>query len=108
MSYPAPNVGIYEFTKQTADVGKFKAPTLRNIALTAPYMHDGSIPTLEGVLDHYAAGGRANGNPNKDALIGGFQLSEQDRADLIAFLNTLTDDAVIHDPVFANPWPASH
>ncbi len=108
MSYPAPNVGIYEFTKQTADVGKFKAPTLRNIALTGPYMHDGSITTLEEVLDHYAAGGRAHDNPNKDAIIGGFQLSAQDRADLIAFLNTLTDDAVIHDPAFANPWPASH
>ena len=108
ISYPAPNVGIYEFTKQIADVGKFKAPTLRNIALTAPYMHDGSISTLEGVLDHYAAGGRAHDNPNKDALIGGFQLSGQDRADLIAFLNTLTDDAVIHDPAFANPWPALH
>ena len=58
LSYPPPNVGIYEFTKAPADVGKFKAPTLRNIALTAPYMHDGSIPTLEGVLDHYAAGGK--------------------------------------------------
>ena len=54
----SPNLGIYEFTKAPADVGKFKAPTLRNIAATAPYMHDGSIPTLEGVLDHYAAGGR--------------------------------------------------
>jgi cytochrome c peroxidase len=53
--------------------GKFKAPTLRNIALTAPYMHDGSIPTLDGVLDHYAAGGKnAHDNPNKDPLIGGF------------------------------------
>jgi cytochrome c peroxidase len=117
LSYPAPNLGIYEFTKEPADVGKFKAPTLRNIALTAPYMHDGSIPTLEGVLDHYAAGGRriisgpntGNGreNPNKDPLIGGFQLSEQDRSDLIAFLNCLTDEAVIHDPRFANPWQQS-
>ena len=108
LSYPAPNVGIYEFTKAPADVGKFKAPTLRNVALTAPYMHDGSIPTLEGVLDHYAAGGRAitsgpnNGNghqnPNKDPLIGGFELSQQDRADLIAFLNCLTDEAVIQIP----------
>jgi len=118
LSYPAPNVGIFEFTKQPADVGKFKAPTLRNIALTAPYMHDGSIPTLEGVLDHYAAGGRAitsgpntgNGrqNPNKDPLIGGFELSAQDRTDLIAFLNCLTDEAAIHDPRFANPWPRSN
>ena len=116
LSYPAPNVGIYEYTKAPADVGKFKAPTLRNIAVTAPYMHDGSIPTLEGVLDHYAAGGRAipsgphagNGhdNPNKDPLIGGFALSAQDRDDLIAFLKSLTDEAVLHDPRFANPWRA--
>ncbi len=113
-SYPAPNLGIYEFTKSPLDVGKFKAPTLRNIAVTAPYMHDGSIATLEGVLDHYAAGGRtiASGanagvghdNPNKDHLVGGFQLSTQDRADLVAFLRSLTDDALLHDPRFANPW----
>jgi cytochrome c peroxidase len=103
--YPAPNAGIFEFTKAPADAGKFKAPTLRNIAITAPYMHDGSIPTLKGVLDHYAAGGRNGHNPNKDPLIGGFTISQQDRDDLIAFLKSLTDDAVIHDPRFANPWP---
>lgn len=107
LSYPPPNVGIYEFTKDRADVGKFKAPTLRNIALTAPYMHDGSIPTLEGVLDHYAAGGRAHDNPNRDALIGGFTLSEQDRKDLIEFLKCLTDEPLLHDLNFANPWPQS-
>ncbi len=81
-------------------------------------MHDGSIPTLEGVLDHYAAGGKAvasgpqagNGhdNPNKDPLIGGFVLSVQDRSDLIAFLLSLTDEMVIHDPWFANPWPPTN
>ena len=115
LSYPAPNVGTFEFTKAAGDVGKFKAPTLRNIAVTAPYMHDGSIATLEGVLDHYAAGGRtvASGpnagvgheNPNKDPLVGGFELSAQDRQDLIAFLEALTDQEVLHDPRFANPWP---
>jgi cytochrome c peroxidase len=113
LSYPVPNVGIYEFTKSAADVGKFKAPTLRNIAITAPYMHDGSIATLEAVLDHYAAGGRTIGsganagvghdNPDKDHLIGGFQMSPQDRADLIAFLQSLADEAVLHDPRFASP-----
>ncbi|HML18268.1 MAG TPA: di-heme enzyme [Bryobacteraceae bacterium] len=118
LSYPAPNTGIYEYTGAPADVGKFKTPTLRNIALTAPYMHDGSIPTLEGVLDHYAAGGRTiasgahagNGhdNPNKDPLIGGFVLSRENRDDLIAFLNSLTDDAVLRDPRFANPSPGAH
>lgn len=106
LSYPPPNVGIYEFTKAPSDAGKFKAPTLRNIALTAPYMHDGSIPTLEGVLDHYAAGGKnGHDNPNKDPLIGGFMLTRQDREDLIAFLKSLTDESLIHDPRFANPWP---
>lgn len=116
-SYPAPNVGTFEFTKAPGDVGKFKAPTLRNIAVTAPYMHDGDIATLEGVLDHYAAGGRTissgpnagNGhaNPNKDPLIGGFELSLQDRQDLIAFLQSLTDQEVLHDPRFSNPWLGS-
>lgn len=113
-SYPEPNVGISEFTHRAEDVGKFKVPTLRNIALTAPYMHDGSAETLDDVIDHYAAGGRTiasgpnagNGslNPYKDPLIRGFKLSLQDRADLIAFLNSLTDEEVIHDPRFSNPW----
>ena len=88
-----------------AEQGKFKAPTLRNIATTAPYMHDGSIPTLDGVLDHYAAGGRAgHNNPTKDLLITGFALSPHDRKDLIEFLKTLTDEEVLHDPRFSNPW----
>ncbi len=102
--YPATNTGVFEFTRDPKDTGKFKAPTLRNIALTAPYMHDGSIASLDGVLDHYAAGGQAPGNPEKDALVGGFPLSAQDRRDLIGFLQSLTDDAVLHDPRFSNPW----
>ncbi len=114
LSYPIQNAGIYDYTKKAADVGKFKAPTLRNIAITGPYMHDGSIPSLDAVLDHYAAGGRTissgpdagigHDNPGKDPLIGGFRLSPQDRTDLIAFLQSLTDNAVLHDPRFANPW----
>jgi len=114
LAYPAPNFGIFEFTRDPKDVGKFKAPTLRNIALTAPYMHDGTIATLDEVLDHYAAGGRTvqsgphagagHDNPNKDPLIGGFKMSGQDRSDLIDFLKSLTDEAVLHDRRFANPW----
>jgi len=84
------------------DTGKFKAPTLRNIAVTAPYMHDGSVATLEAVLDHYSSGGKPN--PDKDPLIAGFSLSAPDRADLIEFLKSLTDQTVLHDPRFANPW----
>jgi len=114
LSYPAPNLGIFEFTKDPKDVGKFKAPTLRNTALTAPYMHDGSIATLGEVLDHYAAGGRTlhsgphagigHDNPNKDPLIGGFNMSGQERNDLIEFLKSLTDEGVLQDRRFANPW----
>jgi len=89
-------------TGLSADPREFKTPTLRNIAITAPYMHDGSIATLAGVLDHYASGGRAN--PQKDALIAGFSLTLRDRDDLVAFLESLTDQAVLHDPRFANPW----
>jgi cytochrome c peroxidase len=113
-SYPQPNVGLFEHTKRRTDVGKFKAPSLRNIALTAPYMHDGSIATLEEVLDHYAAGGRtiASGphagrghdNPNKDARITGINFTRHNREDLLAFLRSLTDIEVIHDPAFCNPW----
>jgi cytochrome c peroxidase len=103
--YSAPNVGIFEFTKDPKDLGKFKAPTLRNITSTAPYMHDGSIATLEDVLDHYAAGGRAgHNNQLKDPLIAGFHLSAADRKDLIEFLKSLSDEAVLHDSRFANPW----
>jgi cytochrome c peroxidase len=101
--YPAPNVGIVAHTHQPADAGKFKTPTLRNIALTAPYMHDGSIPTLDAVLDHYAAGGRAN-PPRKDARMTGFAMTTQNRVDLVEFLKSLTDQEVIHDPRFSNPW----
>jgi cytochrome c peroxidase len=65
-----------------------RVPTLRNIALTAPYMHDGRFPTLDAVLDHYA---RAAQLHTGDARLHSFNLSADERADLIAFLNTLTD-----------------
>ena len=114
LSYPAENTGLHDVTGKAADVGKFRAPTLRNIALTAPYMHDGSIATLDGVLDHYAAGGRtiADGphrgighdNVNKSPIVHGFTLTPGERADLIAFLDALTDDDVVRDPRFGNPW----
>ncbi len=118
LSYPEDNTGIYETTHDARDVGKFKAPTLRNVAVTAPYMHDGSVATLEDAIDHYAAGGRtiADGpyrgtgrdNPNKSPSIHGFTLTTEQRADLVAFLRSLTDEAVLHDPRFANPWTPAH
>jgi cytochrome c peroxidase len=71
------------------DVGRFKTPTLRNIQLTSPYMHDGSMASLEEVIAFYNQGG--HGHRNKDGRIVPLQLSEQQQADLVAFLTTLTD-----------------
>jgi cytochrome c peroxidase len=102
ISYPPSNPGLYEFTRRLEDVGKFKAPTLRNIALTGPYMHDGSIPTLEAVIDHYASGGQKN--PNQDKRVRQLPLTVQNRRDLLAFLQSLTDEEVTKDTRFANPW----
>lgn len=116
-AFPAASPGIYELTRDPADMGKFKAPTLRNIAVTAPYMHDGSIATLSAVLDHYAAGGRTlssgpnagvgSESPLRSELIRGFELSEQERADVIAFLESLTDPSFLTNPAFADPWPTA-
>ncbi len=74
--------------------GAFKVPTLRNIALSAPYMHDGSMETLEEVLDFYAAGGgRAHGFEQVDVFVNPFEMSDQERADLVAFMFALTDES---------------
>lgn len=114
-AYPAGNGGVFEITGNPEDMGRFRAPSLRNVALTAPYMHDGSAATLDDVLDHYAAGGRtiATGeyagdgskNPYKSELINGFELSAAERADVIAFLESLTDEELLKDPRFSDPWP---
>jgi cytochrome c peroxidase len=87
-------------------MGKFRAPTLRNIALTAPYMHDGSIATLEEVLDHYAVGGRSRTctqikHPisNTDPFMTGFEISPLEKRQLIAFLHALTDQNFIQQSV---------
>lgn len=74
--------------------GAFKTPTLRNIALSAPYMHNGALATLEDVVDFYAnGGGHAFGIANVDVFVNGFDLSQQERADLVAFLYALTDES---------------
>lgn len=113
-SYPEPNLGLYTFTESPDDVGKFKAPTLRNIAVTAPYMHDGSVRTLEEAIDHYASGGRTvksgplagvgSKNPNKSEFVKGFQLAVEEKADLIAFLRSLTDTSLLTNPALSDPW----
>jgi len=104
-AYPPGDTGLLRVTGERRDMGRFRAPTLRNIALTAPYMHDGSIPTLEEVLDHYAAGGRAGtASPYRDPLMKGFQLSGEERRDLLAFLEGLTDEKFVTDPRLSNPF----
>jgi cytochrome c peroxidase len=102
--YPEPNTGTHEITGRPRDMGMFKAPTLRNIALTAPYMHDGSIRTLSEVLDHYSRGGRAHAAGRTDALLKSFPISDEEKADIIAFLESLTDHDFITDPRFSDPW----
>lgn len=103
-SYPLDNQGVFAHTGAAGDMGRFRAPTLRNIALTAPYMHDGSLPSLEAVIGHYAAGGRAAGNPLKSHLLGGFEISPAESRDLMAFLESLTDRAFLEDRRYENPW----
>jgi cytochrome c peroxidase len=101
--YVAPNRGLYERTHRSEDVGKFRAPTLRNIALTAPYMHDGSLATLDDVLDHYMAGGKMD-HPNKSRILRPFRLTAGERRDLVEFLRSLTDEELLHDPRWSDPW----
>jgi cytochrome c peroxidase len=113
-AYPVGGQGIYEITGVASDMGRMRTPTLRNIAVTAPYFHDGSAATLDDVLDHYAAAGRTiptgpnagigSANPYKDSLLLGFTLSAQERADMHAFFQSLTDDGFLTDPRFSDPW----
>jgi cytochrome c peroxidase len=109
-AYPESDRGLYDRTGRAADMGQFRAPTLRNVAVTAPYMHDGSIATLQEVVDHYAAGGRArtthpaSGRPTRHSpLLTGFALESGERADLVAFLEALTDESFLTDPRFSAP-----
>lgn len=80
------------------DRGKFKTPSLRNIELTAPYMHDGSLNTLEDVIEHFDKGGQ--GSPNKDPRLQPLHLTEQEKKEILAFLRTLTDWTFVQNPNF--------
>jgi cytochrome c peroxidase len=97
-SYPSGDRGLIDVTHRAADMGKFRVPTLRNAALTAPYMHDGSLADLDQVIDHYARGGR--GNPRQDSRVRPLTLTPAERADLVAFLQSLTDRDFVDDPRF--------
>tara|TARA_B110000305_G_C19458413_1_gene652498 strand:- start:1439 stop:2407 length:969 start_codon:yes stop_codon:yes gene_type:complete len=85
--------GRARLTKKTEDQAIFKTPTLRNIGFSAPYMHDGSFESLEQVVDHYSSG--AKGHFNQDPLIQPFNISQDQKQDLIAFLIALNDSAFV-------------
>lgn len=112
-AYPPSDTGRLEETGRRRDMGAFRAPTLRNIELTAPYMHDGSVATLEDVVAHYSAGGRSRldgphrgvGRRNRfrSKLVRPLGLTATETADLVAFLRSLTDRDFVSDPRFADP-----
>jgi cytochrome c peroxidase len=113
-AYTNNNQGLIGVSGKPEDMGKFRVASLRNIEVTAPYMHDGSIATLEKVLEFYAAGGRniesgpnkgdGRKNPFKDARLDKIKLSKSEQADIIAFLKTLTDHEFLTNPRFSDPF----
>jgi cytochrome c peroxidase len=93
--------GLFAVTSNVEDKDRFKAPSLRNIAATAPYMHDGSLATLNDVIDFYQRGGEPH--PGKSPFMRGFILTSEEREDLLAFLASLTDEKFLTDPRYADP-----
>jgi cytochrome c peroxidase len=112
--YPEYDRGLYEKTKNKNDIGKYRVPTLRNLAFTGPYYHDGSAATLEEVIRNYENGGRittkgllkGNGpaNPYKSKLIKGFSLTDEERKDLVNFLLSISDSSVLINKNYSNPF----
>lgn len=96
--YDGGDVGRQKVTGRTGDLGKFKVPGLRNVAVTGPFMHDGSLDTLQEVVAHYNRGGL--GHPSTDPLIEPLDLSDDQMTDLVAFLEALTDARFLNDPRF--------
>lgn len=97
-----PDLGRGMFTKSKADNGKFRAPTLRNIKYSAPYMHDGRFETLDDVFAHYISGGK--GSPNKDPLLHKLELSPINIRALKAFIETFNDTTFYNNPDLKNPF----
>jgi cytochrome c peroxidase len=94
--------GLGQVTGIVADNGRFKAPTLRNVSFTAPYMHDGRFATLAEVIEHYNSGGKFS--PNKSNLLYPLHLSESQKSDLLAFILTLTDSTTLTNPEYQSPF----
>jgi cytochrome c peroxidase len=100
--------GRMDVTGRASDKGKFKVTSLRNVAITPPYMHDGRFQTLEEVVDHYNSGLKNSSTLDPTLLYpinsGGLQLSEEDKRDLVAFLKTLTDEVLPNNPEYSDPF----
>ncbi|HMQ50109.1 MAG TPA: cytochrome c peroxidase [Saprospiraceae bacterium] len=92
--------GRFRLTRNPADSALFKIPSLRNVAITAPYMHDGSLHSLRAVIEHYESGGKSH--PQKSSAIQPLELTEREKNDLLAFLESLTDESFIQNPLFTN------
>ncbi len=116
-NYPQGNQGLFEITNLPKDRGRFRTPNLRNVAVTAPYMHDGSLATLDDVLDHHSRGGTLHNeaglegdgrsNPNKSDLIVPKLFTQQQKRDIINFLHTLTDREFLTNPELSSPFRAA-
>ncbi len=90
--------GRYRLTQLEEDIARFKVPTLRNVEYSAPYMHDGSIESLEEVIEHYSTG--IQNHPNTNAILQNLYLSQEQKTDLVNFLKTLSDEDFINDQKF--------
>ena len=113
-SYPKEDQGLFEITHAENDKGKFRVPSLRNVFLTAPYTHNGTVNSLTEMIDIYARGGRniktginagdGRSNKNKSDLIKGFNISAEEKNDLISFLASLTDTSLLSNKKITNPF----
>ncbi|MBK7230761.1 MAG: di-heme enzyme [Saprospiraceae bacterium] len=112
--YPNKDMGLFSITKDSIDIGRFRIPSLRNVALTAPYFHDGSTESLDEVLEIYSRGGRINLlgdckgdgslHPNRDPRMADFTLTKEEKTDVLHFLFALTDTSYLANPYFRNPF----
>ncbi len=113
-AYPLYDQGLLQHTKNNIDMGKFRVPTLRNLAYTAPYMHDGSMASLNEVIDLYTNGGRkitdginkGDGTKNKykHPFINQISITEEEKKNLLSFLVTLSDATFIKNEEYQNPF----
>ena len=101
---PSADGGVGDITGRFADLGSFKAPSLRNVEVTAPYGHDGRFATLDAVIDHYSDNAILDPNVGYMIPVGPLKYTTSEKAALIAFLDTLTDRALLTDPRFSNPF----